>query len=87
MFLLGVAIEFGFMRRLREQDRTAMSILVTYAVAIVIEGVLSAIFGVDYVQLHASYVDQLGPRARLLPALHLPDRLRAGGRAAGRPST
>jgi branched-chain amino acid transport system permease protein len=58
MFLLGVAIEFCFMRRLRESDRTGMSILVTYAVAILIEGILSAIFGVDYVQLHASYVDK-----------------------------
>jgi branched-chain amino acid transport system permease protein len=58
MFVLGVAIEFGFMRRLRESDRTAMSILVTFAFAIVIEGVLSAVYGVDYVQLHASYVDK-----------------------------
>jgi len=58
MFLLGVAIEFGFMRRLREVDRTGMSILITFAVAILIEGVLSAVFGVDYVQLHASYVDR-----------------------------
>jgi branched-chain amino acid transport system permease protein len=57
MFVLGVALEFFFMRRLREQDRTGMSILVTFAVAILIEGVLSAIYGVDYVQLHASYVD------------------------------
>ena len=57
MFLLGVLMEWGFMRRLREGDRTSMSILVTYAVAIVIEGVLSLIFGVDYVQLQASYVD------------------------------
>ena len=57
MFLLGVLMEWGFMRRLREGDRTSMSILVTYAVAIVIEGVLSMIFGVDYVQLQASYVD------------------------------
>ena len=57
LFLLGVVIEFGFMRRLREADRTAMSILVTFAVAILIEGILSAIFGIDYVQLHASYVD------------------------------
>ena len=56
-FVLGVAIEWGFMRRLREQDRTAMSILVTYAVAIIIEGVLSMIFGVDYKQLQASYVN------------------------------
>src|SRR5690349_8582283 len=58
MFVLGVAIEFLFMRRLRESDRVGMSILVTFAVAILIEGILSAIFGVDYVQLHASYVDK-----------------------------
>ena len=58
MFVLGVALEFLFMRRLREQDRTGMSILVTFAVAILIEGILSAIYGVDYVQLHASYVDK-----------------------------
>jgi branched-chain amino acid transport system permease protein len=57
MFVLGVVVEFCFMRRLRESDRIGMSILVTFAVAIVIEGILSAIFGVDYVQLHASYVD------------------------------
>jgi branched-chain amino acid transport system permease protein len=57
LFLLGVAIEFLFMRRLREADRTGMSILVTFAVAILIEGILSALFGVDYQQLHASYVD------------------------------
>lgn len=57
MFLLGVAIEFFFMRRIREGDRAGMSILVTFAVAIVIEGIVSAIAGVDYVQLHASYVD------------------------------
>src|SRR6195256_538488 len=58
MFLLGVAMEFFFMRRLRDDDRTGMSILVTFAVAILIEGILSAIFGVDYVQLHAPYVDK-----------------------------
>ena len=34
-----------------------MSILVTYAVAIVIEGILTAIFGVNYQQLSASYVN------------------------------
>ncbi|HET9719844.1 MAG TPA: branched-chain amino acid ABC transporter permease [Solirubrobacteraceae bacterium] len=57
MFLLGVAVEFCFMRRLRDQDRTQMSILVTYAVAILIEGGLTAAFGVDYQQLQASYVN------------------------------
>ena len=57
MFAVGVALEFCFMRRLRDQDRAQMSILVTYAVAIVIEGILTAIFGVDYRQLQASYVN------------------------------
>src|SRR5579863_5935947 len=57
MFVLGVAIEFAFMRRLRDQDRTQMSILITYAVAIVIEGILTALAGVDYQQLSASYVN------------------------------
>jgi branched-chain amino acid transport system permease protein len=57
MFCLGVAVEFCFMRRLRDEDRTQMSILVTYAVAIVIEGILTAIFGVNYRQLSAPYVN------------------------------
>jgi branched-chain amino acid transport system permease protein len=56
-FVLGLGIEWAFMRRLHERDRVAMSILVTYAVAIIIEGVLSVIFGVDYLQLNASYVN------------------------------
>jgi branched-chain amino acid transport system permease protein len=56
-FVLGVFIEWAFMRRVREHERAAMSILVTYAVAIIIEGILSVIFGVDFVQLQASYVD------------------------------
>ncbi len=35
-----------------------MSILATYSVAIIIEGVLGLIFGEDYVQLNAWYVNQ-----------------------------
>jgi branched-chain amino acid transport system permease protein len=57
LFVLGIAIESLFMRRLADQDRTAMSILVTYAIAIVIEGVLLQVFGPTFVQLHASYVN------------------------------
>jgi branched-chain amino acid transport system permease protein len=57
LFVVGVSVEWLFMRRLPERDRTAMSILVTYAVAIVIEGILTQVFGADYLQLHASYVD------------------------------
>src|SRR5580700_9891338 len=57
MFALGVLLEWGFMRRLREADRTAMSILVTYAFAIIIEGVLTKIFSSDYRELSAPYVN------------------------------
>lgn len=58
LFILGLGVEWGFIRRLREGDRTAMSILVTYAVSIIIEGVLNMVFTVNYVQIHAWYVDR-----------------------------
>ena len=57
LFVVGVAVEWLFMRRLADRERTSMSILVTYAVAIIIEGILTQVFGVSFVQLHASYVN------------------------------
>jgi branched-chain amino acid transport system permease protein len=56
MFLLGVAIEWAFIRKLK-RDRTMLSILVTFAVALIIEGVLGQLFTTNYVQLHAWYVN------------------------------
>jgi branched-chain amino acid transport system permease protein len=56
MFALGIAIYWAFIRPLRGQERTAMALLATYAVAIIIEGVLYWIFSPNYVQLNASYV-------------------------------
>jgi branched-chain amino acid transport system permease protein len=56
MFLLGVGIEWTFIRRLK-RDRTMLSILVTFAVALIIEGVLGQLFTTNYVQLHAWYVN------------------------------
>jgi branched-chain amino acid transport system permease protein len=59
MFVVGVTIERLFIRRLSTQgNRTGLSILVTYAVAIIIEGVLTIIFSADYLHLHAWYVDR-----------------------------
>jgi branched-chain amino acid transport system permease protein len=58
LFVVGVSVDWLFMRRLSDRDRTTMSILVTYAVAIVIEGILTQAFGTNYVQLQAPYVDQ-----------------------------
>jgi branched-chain amino acid transport system permease protein len=56
MFVIGVAIYWVFMRPLRGRERTSMSLLASYAVAIIIEGILYWIFSPNYVQLNAWYV-------------------------------
>ena len=58
MFIVGVVIERAFIGRLKGPEKTAMSILVTYAVALLIEGALNMIFSVNDVQLQASYVSK-----------------------------
>ena len=58
MFLIGMAIEWGFIRRLASRDRTALSILATFAVAIVIEGVLTQAYSADLRSLNAWYVER-----------------------------
>src|SRR6266700_5838258 len=55
MFIIGVVIHWAFIRRLRGTERTAMTLLVTYAVALIIEGILYKVYGADDVQLQASY--------------------------------
>jgi branched-chain amino acid transport system permease protein len=55
MFVLGVVIEVFFIRPLK-RERTMFSILVTYAVALIIEGILALIFQNNYVKLDAWYV-------------------------------
>jgi branched-chain amino acid transport system permease protein len=57
MFVLGLVIYWLFIRPIKS-DRTMYSILVTYAVAIIIEGVLIAIFTSNNVILHAPYITQ-----------------------------
>jgi branched-chain amino acid transport system permease protein len=54
MFLLGVAIELVFIRPLRT-DREALSVLVTYTLALGVEGVLGYFFTTDYQQLSTWY--------------------------------
>jgi branched-chain amino acid transport system permease protein len=56
MFVIGVAIQWLFIRPLRGRDRASMSLLAAYAVALIIEGVLYRVFGPNYVVLNASYV-------------------------------
>lgn len=55
MFVFGVLLEFFFIRPLK-RERTMFSILVTYAIALIIEGVLALIFSNTYVKLNAWYV-------------------------------
>ena len=57
MFVLGVIIQWAFIRRLRGRERTAMSLLVCYAVAVIIEGALYAEFGSTQVGISVSYLN------------------------------
>jgi branched-chain amino acid transport system permease protein len=55
MFGLGLLIEFLFIRPLK-RDRTMLSVLVTFGIALIIEGVLNLIFTANNVSLQAWYV-------------------------------
>ncbi len=55
MFIIGVVIELLVIRPLK-RERTMFSILVTYAVALIIEGVLILTFSNTPVTLHAWYI-------------------------------
>src|SRR5438270_1905741 len=44
MFVLGVAVQLVFVRSLRGPDASELSLLVTWALALGIEGVLSVVF-------------------------------------------
>ena len=54
MFGFGLLIEWAFVRPLK-RDRVMLSILVTFGVALVIEGLLGLIFTTDLVRLQAWY--------------------------------
>jgi branched-chain amino acid transport system permease protein len=56
MFVIGVAIQWAFIRPLRGRERTSMTLLVTYAIALIIEGILYQAFGPNFKQLNAWYV-------------------------------
>ena len=58
LFVVGIVIERLFLGRLKGPEKTAMSILVTYAVALLIEGGLNMTFSVSPVQLQAWYVNR-----------------------------
>ncbi|MCY0877520.1 MAG: branched-chain amino acid ABC transporter permease [Firmicutes bacterium] len=62
MFLVGYVVDRVFVRRLRV-DRVMMSIMVTYGVALVIDGILTMIFSTSYVHLQTAALNQSFPLA------------------------
>lgn len=57
LFLLGLVVELVFIRPIK-RDRTQLSILVTFGIGLVIEGVLARLFGTTERELDAWYVTQ-----------------------------
>ncbi len=55
MFVFGLLIEFLFIRPIK-RDRTVFSILVTFGVALIIEGALNLIFTANNAKLQAWYI-------------------------------
>jgi branched-chain amino acid transport system permease protein len=58
MFLLGVAVQLVFVRSLRGPDAPELSLLVTWALALGVEGVLSVVFKTTYRATNPSYADR-----------------------------
>jgi branched-chain amino acid transport system permease protein len=56
MFVIGVVIQWAFIRPLRGRERVSMTLLVSYAVALIIEGILYESFGANTRVLNAWYV-------------------------------
>jgi branched-chain amino acid transport system permease protein len=57
MFGVGVLIEVAFLRPLRREDRSELSLLVTFAVALLIEGILSVTFKTTYRSINTGYAN------------------------------
>jgi len=57
MFLVGMALQLVFIRPLRVDEREELSLLVTWAIALGIEGLLSLIYSTTYRSTITSYAD------------------------------
>ena len=57
MFGLGVAVQLVFLRPLRTEDKSELSLLVTFAVALLIEGVLSVTWRTTDRSINTSYAN------------------------------
>jgi branched-chain amino acid transport system permease protein len=57
LFCLGAVAEWLFLRQLRREDVAELSILVTFAIALAVEGVLSVAYSTNYRSINASYAN------------------------------
>jgi branched-chain amino acid transport system permease protein len=57
MFVVGVLVQLVFLRPLKREDRSELSLLVTFAVALLIEGLLSITFKTTYRSINTSYAN------------------------------
>jgi branched-chain amino acid transport system permease protein len=57
MFGVGVAVQLLFLRPLRRDDKSELSLLVTFAVALLIEGFLSITWKTTYRSINTSYAN------------------------------
>jgi branched-chain amino acid transport system permease protein len=58
VFVLGATAQFVLLRPLHKEDRESLSLLVTWALALGIEGVLSVIYSTTYRSTITSYADK-----------------------------
>jgi branched-chain amino acid transport system permease protein len=57
MFALGVAVQLVFLRPLRAEDRSELSLLVTFAVALLLEGIMSVTWNTSVRSINTSYAN------------------------------
>jgi branched-chain amino acid transport system permease protein len=57
MFALGVGVQVAFLRPLRREDKAELSLLVTFAVALLVEGVLSVTWNTTHRSINPSYAN------------------------------
>jgi branched-chain amino acid transport system permease protein len=57
MFFLGVGVQLLFLRPLRQEDRSELSLLVTFAVALLLEGIMSVTWKSSVRSINTSYAN------------------------------
>jgi branched-chain amino acid transport system permease protein len=57
MFALGVVVQLLFLRPLRAEDRSELSLLVTFAVALLLEGIMSVTWNTSVRSINTSYAN------------------------------